>query len=141
MEGQIDSGSEAAKELKGVDPNIKNDFGRVAFEEALQGGHSVIADLLASLTKLDDEKIYYSDAGDGDSDKGEESVDEEELFGAKDDEIVEQKVKVSGEEQMRDTDSDTGSMKHRRQVREAKQIEEMKAKKEAEDKQKLEEVS
>ena len=85
---QIDSG---AQSVKSVDPNIKNDFGRLAFEEALQGGHGPIADILANVTKLDDEKLYYSDAGDADSDKGDiEDVDEEELFGTKnDDEIKE----------------------------------------------------
>jgi hypothetical protein len=39
---------------------------------------------------LEDDKLYFSDAGDADSDKGDvEDIDEAELFGANDDEIKE----------------------------------------------------
>ena len=41
-----------------ADPNIKNEFGRIPLEDALQNGHSEIAELLAPLSKLEDDKIY-----------------------------------------------------------------------------------
>jgi len=66
-----------------VDANVKNGFGRLAFEEALQGGHGGIADIVAPRTKLDDDKMYYSDAGGSDQD-GEE-INDEDLFGDEED--------------------------------------------------------
>ena len=41
-----------------ADPNVRNDVGRIALEDALQTGHSDIAELLAPLSKLDDDKLY-----------------------------------------------------------------------------------
>jgi len=34
-------------------------MGRIAFEEGLQAGHGDIAEMLAPLSKLDDDKMYY----------------------------------------------------------------------------------
>lgn len=105
-----------------LDPNIKNDFGRLAFEEALQSGHAPIADMLAQVTELDDQKEYACSELDENDQVEMENMDEEDIFGAKEDEIKDQKVKVeqNKEEAMQDSDSDTASMKHRREVREAK---------------------
>ena len=43
-----------------MDANIKNSFGRMAMEEALLAGQTECADFLAPLTKMDEEKLYYS---------------------------------------------------------------------------------
>ena len=43
---------------KKADANVKNEFGRIPLEDALQNGHSDIAELLAPVSKLEDEKIY-----------------------------------------------------------------------------------
>lgn len=45
--------------IKKIDANIKNNVGRIAFEEGLQAGHGDIAEMLAPLSKLDDDKMYY----------------------------------------------------------------------------------
>lgn len=45
--------------IKKIDANIKNNMGRIAFEEGLQAGHGDIAEMLAPLSKLDDDKMYY----------------------------------------------------------------------------------
>lgn len=55
----------------------------MAFEEALQGGHGPIADIVAPRTKLDDDKMYFSDAGG--SDKDGEEINDEDLFGDEED--------------------------------------------------------
>ena len=38
--------------------DIKNEFGRIAMEEALQGGKSEIAEYLAEISTLEDDKVY-----------------------------------------------------------------------------------
>ena len=43
-----------------MDTNIKNSFGRMAMEEALLSGKTDVADFLAPISKMDDEKLYYS---------------------------------------------------------------------------------
>ena len=43
---------------KKADSNLKNEFGRIPLEDALQNGHSEIAELLAPVSKLEDDKIY-----------------------------------------------------------------------------------
>ena len=43
---------------KKADANIKNEFGRIALEDALQNGHSEIAELLAPVSKLEEDKVY-----------------------------------------------------------------------------------
>ena len=40
--------------------NLKNNFGRSPIEDALQAGHSEIAEALAAVSKLDDDKVYSS---------------------------------------------------------------------------------
>ena len=39
---------------------INNHFGRSALEDALQAGHGDIAEMLAPISELDEEKIYAS---------------------------------------------------------------------------------
>ena len=41
-----------------ADPNLKNEFGRVPMEEALQAGRSEVAEYLAPRTILEDDKLY-----------------------------------------------------------------------------------
>ena len=41
-----------------ADMNLKNTFGRIPMEEALQSGQGEIAEFLAPLSKLEDDKIY-----------------------------------------------------------------------------------
>ena len=41
-----------------ADANLKNEFGRLPIEDALQNGHAEIAEMLASVSKLDENKIY-----------------------------------------------------------------------------------
>ena len=38
--------------------DIKNEFGRIAMEEALQGGKTEIAEYLAEISTLEDDKVY-----------------------------------------------------------------------------------
>ena len=38
--------------------NLQNSFGRIPMEEALQAGHSDIAEFLAPLSELEDGKLY-----------------------------------------------------------------------------------
>ena len=47
-----------SKSGKKANPNAKNEFNRQPIEEALQAGHTSIAENLAQISKLDDEKIY-----------------------------------------------------------------------------------
>ena len=47
-----------APETQKADPNIKNAFGRVPMEEALQSGKEDIATYLAPRTILEDDKLY-----------------------------------------------------------------------------------
>ena len=42
----------------GADVNVKNEFGRLPIEDALQGGKPDIAEILAPQSKLDEEKVY-----------------------------------------------------------------------------------
>lgn len=55
--GTSTSSSNETDKVK-VDPNLKNNFGRVPMEEALQSGRADIAEFLAPLTKLEDDKLY-----------------------------------------------------------------------------------
>ena len=48
---------EALIEAK-VDANVKNDFGRLPFEDALQGGDTEISEMLAAVSKLEEDKVY-----------------------------------------------------------------------------------
>ena len=41
-----------------ADMNLKNSYGRIPMEEALQSGQTEIAEFLAPLTKLEDDKLY-----------------------------------------------------------------------------------
>mmetsp|Transcript_15409 Transcript_15409/g.11217 ORF Transcript_15409/g.11217 Transcript_15409/m.11217 type:complete len:126 (-) Transcript_15409:178-555(-) len=43
-----------------ADPNLKNTYGRLPIEEALQHSHTSIAEFLAPITVLDEDKIYTS---------------------------------------------------------------------------------
>ena len=43
-----------------ADPNLKNEFGRIPFEEALQNGFGDSGEILAAVSKLDDDKLYTS---------------------------------------------------------------------------------
>lgn len=43
-----------------ADPNIKNEFDRIPFEEALQNGFANVAEVLAPVSKLSDDKVYTS---------------------------------------------------------------------------------
>ena len=52
--------------------SLKNNFGRLAFEEALQAGHGDIAEILGPHTQFEDDKLYYA---------GEVSDDNEECAG------------------------------------------------------------
>lgn len=52
---QINSRKQARK----VDANIKNNIGRIAFEDGLQAGHGDIAEMLAPLSKLEGDKMYF----------------------------------------------------------------------------------
>lgn len=65
-----------------IDFSVKNNFGRVAFEEALQAGHGDIAEMLGPHTNFEDDKLYYA---------GEVSDDNEECEGLWDEESKEQK--------------------------------------------------
>ena len=38
--------------------NIKNEFGRLPLEDALQAGHAEIAEVLAPVSTLEDDKVY-----------------------------------------------------------------------------------
>lgn len=75
-------------ESQKADANIKNEFGRVAMEEALQAGRSDIAEYLAPKTILEDDKTYSTihdsqiypigeecDQYDGDEEEKKESSD------------------------------------------------------------------
>ena len=72
-----------------------------------------------------------------------ENLDEEEIFGEKCDDIKETRIKIdqTKEEAINDSDSDTSSVKHRREVREQKQAVEMQAKKADDEKRRLDKVS
>ena len=41
-----------------ADANIKNECGKIAFEEALQGSHREIAEILAKVSKLEEDRTY-----------------------------------------------------------------------------------
>jgi hypothetical protein len=41
-----------------IDVSLKNEFGRIPFEEALQARRTEIAEFLAPLSKLEEEKLY-----------------------------------------------------------------------------------
>jgi len=41
-----------------ADANLRNEAGLLAFEEALNSGQSVIAEMLARVSKLEDDKTY-----------------------------------------------------------------------------------
>lgn len=43
-----------------ADPNIKNEFDRIPFEEALQNGFANVAEVLAKVSVLSDDKVYTS---------------------------------------------------------------------------------
>lgn len=76
--------------------------------------------------------MYYSDAGG--SDKDGEEINDEDLFGDEED-IQAQDLGAYNdeEEQIRDSDSDTGSAKHRRQVRDAETAKGLEQKKQVEE--------
>ena len=44
--------------LEKCDPNMKNAFGKTAFEEALQARQTECAEFLATISKLDDDRFY-----------------------------------------------------------------------------------
>ena len=57
--------------------NVKNSFGRIAMEEALLAGHQEVAEFLAPLSKMEDDKVYVSSkfepvAEEEEEEKGEE---------------------------------------------------------------------
>ena len=54
-----------------IDVNIKNDFGRLPFEDAIQGGHGDISELLAPVTDFASEQDICESV---------EEVDDEDLF-------------------------------------------------------------
>ena len=41
-----------------LNPNIKNQFGKLAFEEALQARQTEVAEYLAQISKLEEDKFY-----------------------------------------------------------------------------------
>mgnify|MGYP006118164199 CR=1 FL=1 len=43
-----------------MNTNIKNGFGRLAMEEALLSGFSDVAEFLAPICKMDEDKSYFS---------------------------------------------------------------------------------
>lgn len=43
-----------------ADPNIKNEFDRIPLEEALQNGFGDLGEILAKVSKLEEDKIYTS---------------------------------------------------------------------------------
>ena len=73
-----------APECTKVDANLKNAFGRVPLEEALQAGKSDIAEYLAPMTKLEDEKTYsvipeatiYAEGNEDEEEEKKESSDD-----------------------------------------------------------------
>ena len=61
LTGQLETVKLLCQERAGqakADTNLKNNFGRVPMEEALQSGRADIAEFLAPLTKLEDDKLY-----------------------------------------------------------------------------------
>ena len=67
---------EAVKSAK-INMNIKNSFGRLAFEEALQAGHGDIAEMLGPHTTFEDDKLYYAGEVSDDNEECEGLFDEE----------------------------------------------------------------
>jgi len=80
---------------KKVDVNAKNSFGRIAMEEALLAGHQVIAEFLAPLSKMEDDKVYVSSKF--------EPVEEEEEKVEEEAPVI-QKKEVESPESVPDTD-------------------------------------
>jgi hypothetical protein len=66
-------------------------MGRIAFEDGLQAGHGDIAEMLAPLSKLDDDKMYYP----SNLDDIEEVQDGDDLFDVKE-ELIDVNVDEHG---------------------------------------------
>ena len=57
---------------------MKNNFGRIPMEEALLAGRADLAEFLAPLSKMEDEKLYCTAASLEEVNEEEEKIEEEE---------------------------------------------------------------
>ena len=100
-----------------IDVNIKNNFGRLAFEDAIQGGHGDISEILAPFTDFVSENDICESI---------EEVDDEELFESLEEEKQGSKIvkseSVVSEECMRQESlgSEEGTLAQRTRIQDLK---------------------